>query len=105
VLQWGRENADQEEKDALNELFSNTKTHKIAAGYLLSAYDRAGGVKEAAAGVVSKDGVSAPSGPSGSTAPLTRVQFAAEAAKLRETLGEEYFQSAEYAALGRRLQR
>jgi hypothetical protein len=104
VMAWGRENADPEEKEALNQLFSDTKTHKIAAGYLLSAYDRAGGPKEAVAGVVSADGAVAGGGAKGAQTPLTRVQFADEAAKLRATMGDAYINSAEYQALGRRLQ-
>jgi hypothetical protein len=105
VMSWGRDNADPAEKEALNKLFADTATHKIAAGYLLSAYDRAGGPKEAAQGVVSPDAGVASQGTKSAGGPLNRVQFAAEAKVLRDKMGDQYIQSAEYQALGRRLQR
>lgn len=105
VMQWGRENADENEKEALNELFGNPKTHKIAAGYLLSMYDRAGGEREPAAGVVNPDGAASRHAARAPETPLNRVQFAQEAKALREKMGDSYTQSAEYQALGRRLQR
>lgn len=105
VMAWGRDNADPAEKEALNKLFADTATHKIAAGYLLSAYDRAGGPKDPAATVVNKDGAAAATGARGANEPLNRVQFAAEAKLLREKMGDAYIQSPEYQALGRRLVR
>ncbi|AEX65873.1 hypothetical protein BF7_00175 [Pseudomonas phage Bf7] len=105
VMEWGRANADEAEKEALNDLFGNPKTHKIAATYLLSMYDRAGGVREPAAGVINPDGASARAGARAVETPLNRVQFAAEAKALREKLGDAYVTSAEYQALGRRLVR
>lgn len=105
VMAWARENADPEEKEALNEMFGNVKTHKIAAGYLLSAYDRAGGTREAAKGVVSPDGSTATGGRQAPGGPLNRAQFSEEAAKLHRSMGDNYVNSPEYHALGQRLQR
>lgn len=105
VMEWGRANADEGEKEALNELFGNPKTHKIAAGYLLSMYDRAGGEREAAAPVVNADGAAARAGRQAAQTPLTRAEFAKEAKLLRDKMGDQYVMSAEYQALGARLQR
>lgn len=105
VLQWGREHADEGEKEALNAMFADPKSYKIAAGYLLGQYDRAGGPREAIAPVVNPDGAGARAGSRPVATPLNRVQFAEEAAKLRAVHGDAYTQTAEYQALGRRLQR
>lgn len=105
VMAWGRANADPAEKEALNELFGNPKTHKIAAGYLLSAYDRAGGAREALQGVVSADGATATGGRQAVGGPLNRAQFSVEAQKLHAAMGDSYTNSPEYHALGQRLVR
>lgn len=105
VMQWGRENADETEKEALNAMFADPKTHKIAAGYLLSMYDRAGGEREPAAGVVNHDAAAARAGARPAQTPLSRAEFAQEAKKLRDKMGDQYTMSAEYQALGARLQR
>lgn len=104
VQAWAAANADEGEKETLNALFSDTKTHKIAAAYVINQYNAAGNVKPEAAAVVSKDaGAARPAAATGG--PLSRVEFAEEAAKLRQRFGNEYTNSPEYQVLGRRLQR
>lgn len=100
VVSWARQNAEPEEAEMINELLGKKGTHKIAATYLLTLYDRANGEREPQRSATSPDAGGRAAAPAG---PLNRVQFAAEAAKLRQRLGDAYTGSPEYAALGRRL--
>lgn len=96
-----RENGTEEELGTLRELLGSSKTHKIAASYMLGLYANAGGERPAVNSVTKPDAVATP--PQRDTSPLSRSQFAAEAHKLYLKHGDSYSSTAEYAALGRRL--
>lgn len=102
VQAWGAANADDSEKETLNGLFSDVKTAKIAAAYLLSMYNQAGGVKEEAVKAAPSGEVGARE-PRAQGGPISRIQFAEESQKLYQKLGDAYTESAEYMALARRL--
>lgn len=101
VREWAGSNAEPEEKATINTLLGDPKTHKIAAHYLSAMYNASGGEREAPANVAKADAVA--SAPAPGNTPLTRAQFSQEAAKLYKTHGDNYTNTPEYAALGRRL--
>lgn len=100
VVVWARANADEGEVEAINGLLANKATAKIAAHYLVSMYDASLGDKEPLRSAVPQGAPAASAQPQGK---LSRQEFAAEAHKLHQRLGDAYTGSPEYAALYRRL--
>lgn len=100
ALEWANANAEPAEKEQFNAmmeqggfaadaaLFYVINQHKASLG----SYDGASAVRETAA----------VRGGASSGDKLNRVQFAAEAKKLFNKMGDSYVNSAEFAALGRR---
>lgn len=93
--------AGAEEKSALNTLLSDPKTAHIAAHYITSAYINAGDTEiepaaratGAATGAVNERGGGA----------LSRREYTAEMAKLRQSVGDDYMNTPQAQALYRRL--
>lgn len=104
VQQWATQNADDGEKEILNDLFKDTRTHKIAATYLLAMYDKAQVPHEPSASVEGARPAPA-SAPAAAAGPLDRKGFADAARELYKKFGDNYTGTPEYAALAKRLQR
>lgn len=104
VQQWAAQNADDEEKEILNDMFKDSRTHKIAATYLMSMYDKAQVPHEPAARV---DGGRPPVAGVATAAatPLDRKGFADAARELYKKFGDSYTTTPEYQALAKRLAR
>lgn len=100
VVVWARANADEGEVETINGLLANKATAKIAAHYLVSMYDGSLGDKEPLRSAVPQGAPAAAAQPQGK---LSRQEFASEAQKLHQRLGDAYTGSPEYAALYRRL--
>lgn len=97
VVGWARENADDSEKGAINDMLQQGGVQaKIAARYLVEAFKAGQGNSFEGRPAVGSD--AAPT-QGVSKEPLSRPQFAQEAEKLYRRHGEHYMQSPEYAAL------
>lgn len=104
VQAWGAENADDDEKELLNEMFADPRQSKIAAVYLMSMYDKAQVPHEPQTSVTgARPAVAAAATPA--AGPIDRKEFAAQAQALYRKHGNAYMESSEYAALAKRLQR
>lgn len=94
-------NASAEEKTAINQLLADPKTAHIAARFINGTFIEAGDTEiEPQARAVGAE-VSSHQGPAGGA--LSRAEFKTEMSKLRAKLGDDYINSPEAAALGRRL--
>lgn len=105
AVAWGKENAEPGEIEAINKLFADPATAKIAAHYLISNFASAPGVDvPPRQNAVKDEAVGSPAAAPAQGA-IDRKQFAVEAGKLHKQFGDAYTQRPEYAALARRLQR
>lgn len=93
--------ASAEEKSALNSLLADPATAHIAARFISGSFIEAGDTEiEPAARAVGAE-TSAHAGPAGGA--LSRAEYKQELGKLRKTLGDDYINSPQAAALYRRL--
>jgi hypothetical protein len=93
--------ASAEEKTAINSLLSDPKTAHIAARFINGSFIESGETEiEPAAKAVGAE-TRSHNGPAGGA--LSRAEYNAELGKLRKTLGDDYINSPQAAALYRRL--
>lgn len=101
VSSWASENAEPEEKEAINKMFEQGGfAAQVAADFLARQYREASGTeyKGKKAG-----GDEAPANPGPKdTGPITRRELAEKAGELRQKYGEDYIRSPEYKALVKR---
>lgn len=95
--------ASAEEKSALNTLLSDPKTAHIAARFISGSFIEAGDTEIEPAARAVGEATTVHAGPAGGA--LSRAEYKAELGKLRATLGDEYINSPQAAALYRRLAR
>ena len=93
--------ASAEEKGALNQLLSDPATAHIAARFISGSFIESGDTEIEPAARATGAATSAHAGPAGGA--LSRAEYTAEMGKLRTTLGDEYVNSPQAAALYRRL--
>lgn len=93
--------ASAEEKGALNQLLSDPATAHIAARFISGSFIESGDTEIEPAARATGAATSAHAGPAGGA--LSRAEYTAEMSKLRTTLGDEYVNSPQAAALYRRL--
>ena len=93
--------ASAEEKGALNQLLSDPATAHIAARFISGSFIESGDTEIEPAAKAVGAATSAHAGPAGGA--LSRAEYTAEMGKLRTTLGDEYVNSPQAAALYRRL--
>src|SRR5690554_228467 len=100
VVGWARDNATQEEKDAINGLLEQGGlAAKIAGEYLVNAFRGASGTSYEGRPAAQ---ASAAEPAQAATGPLSRKDFAREAEKLYRQFGEGYQQTPDYQRLAAR---
>lgn len=99
VVNWTRANAEDDEREVINELLSQGGLQaKIAGRYLVEAFKASSGTTYEAKPAAGDNATQ----PVQSNAPLSRVEFARESEKLFRKHGDAYNQTPEYQALVRR---
>lgn len=93
--------ASAEEKTALNSLLADPATAHIAARFISGSFIEAGDAEIEPMAKAVGAATSAHAGPAGGA--LSRAEYTQEMGKLRKTLGDEYVNSPQAAALYRRL--
>lgn len=102
VAAFVRENGDEAELNTLRGMLGDPLTHKIAAGYMVSVYNQAGGEREPTARVESEN-VAARTAKAADTGTITRAELAQRGQVLYRKYGDSYVNSPEYRALASRL--
>lgn len=103
AVAWANAEADPDEKTAFNEMMSKGGfMARAALSYVVNAHQAS---KDTVVPVSAVNPAKVTKRSEVSGGPLNRVQFAEEARKLYRAQGDQYINSPEYAALGRRLVR